>query len=597
MQGLDGSRPFVLLDDARAGGAGVSRLFTHPRGVITAHMIDQVPAALEQLRLAAALGRTAAGFISYEAGLALESRLRPLYQPPADDLPLIWMALFDSVEQLTPAQVASALPDAAGAWIGKPQPRIGYGEYQALVEQALALIAAGDIYQVNLTFQSLVHAEGDPLALYALLRRTSAAGWGGVVRTDRHWLLSASPELFFTVEGGVITARPMKGTAGRGANLVSDGEAVETLRTDPKQRAENLMITDLIRNDLSRVAEPGSVNVPSLFDVETYPTIHQLTSTVTARLDEGLSPVDVLAAIFPCGSITGAPKIRAMEVIAALEGEARGAYTGGIGWLNRDESGFNVAIRTLVLPQEPGPAMLGLGSGIVADSEPASEWGECLAKGAFVSAGNAPFDLIETMRFDPRDGIAYLALHLRRLEASASTFGFAFNRHNVRNELQAAVFTLRQPVRVRLLLGPSGATAIETAPLPPPVIQPVSVALALLPVSSSDFRLRHKTTARGFYDQARRASGAHEIVFTDAGGMLTEGSFTNIFVERDGLLLTPPLHRGLLPGTLRQHLIDEGRAIEADLTPRELAGGFFIGNALRGLMRAELVATPASAGL
>src|SRR3546814_933974 len=358
------------------------------------------------------------------------------------------------------------------------------------------------------------------------------------------------------------------------------------------------MIVDLIRNDLSRIAAVGSVETKSLFDIETYPSIHQMTSTVAAGLGKGRTAVDVLAALFPCGSVTGAPKIRAMEVIAEIEKEPRGVYTGSIGWVGPGgEGGFNVAIRTLVIPEEPGPARLSVGSAVVADSTADAEWRECLAKSAFAGSGNIPFDLIETMRFDPDEGIIHLSHHLERMEESARTFGFAFNRHDIRNELQAAVFTLRQPVRVRLLLGRSGAVAIETAPFPALPAEPVGVALATLPVSPGDFRLRHKTSSRRFYDEARIAAGTFEVVFTDPEGRLTEGSFTNLFVERGGLLLTPALQRGLLLGILRRTLIEEGRAVEADLTPADLAHGFYIGNALRGLVRAQLVASAAPPGL
>lgn len=591
MQGIDISRPFVLVDDARVSGAAGARLFTRPRGIISADTLDQVKSAFEQLRLASALGRTAAGFIGYDAGFALEPKLRPYYQYPDDGLPLLWMGLFDSVETFTPEAVEDMLPDPAGAWIGTPRPGIGYDEYEAMVGTIKSLIAAGDIYQANLTFRACADTMGTPLALYARLRKASQAGWGAIVHTGRQWILSASPELFFSAQDGRITTRPMKGTTPRLPDRERDRAAVEALRSSEKDRAENLMIVDLLRNDLSRIGVPGSVEVSSLFDVESYPTIHQLTSTVEAVLDEGRDSIDVLRALFPSGSVTGAPKVRAMEIIAETEKRPRGIYTGSIGWMApKGNGGFNVAIRTLVLPEEPGPALLGLGSAVVADSEAAAEWHECLAKGAFTYAGNVPFDLIETMRFDPGEGIEYLPLHLQRLERSAAAFGFAFNRHDIRNELQAAVLALRTPVKVRLLLGRSGAVAIETAPLPQLAEAEAPVAVRPLPVDPGDFRLCHKTSARGFYDDARKQAGTFEVIFVDSDGRLTEGSFTTIFVERDGLLLTPPLARGLLPGTLRQRLIEEGKAVEADLTPADLVPGFFIGNALRGLMRAQLVA-------
>jgi para-aminobenzoate synthetase/4-amino-4-deoxychorismate lyase len=490
---------------------------------------------------------------------------------------------------LDEAALLAALPDPAGAWAVPLRPRVTRAVYEDAVARVLGYIAAGDIYQANLSFRSDVAILGHPLALYAQWRRASRAGWGGVVWTGADWLLSASPELFFTLAGGTLTARPMKGTAPRGADHAADEAAKAALVANPKDRAENLMIVDLLRNDLSRVAAPGSVAVPALFTVETYPTLHTLTSTVTATLAPDRDAVDVIAAIFPCGSITGAPKIRAMEIIDEIEADARGPYTGSIGWLDpAGDAAFNVAIRTLAVKQGGTDAVIGLGSAIVADSTAASEWRECLAKGAFVNAGARPFDLFETMRFDARDGVADLDRHLARLKASADAFGFPFDRHHARNELQAATFRLRADARVRLRLSPSGALAIETRPLPAPVAGPVAVALRPRAVPAHDIRLAHKTSDRAFHDEARRAAGTFEVVFTDAGGFVTEGSFTNIFVERAGRLLTPPLARGLLPGVLRARLLAEGRAVEADLTAADLAEGFLVGNALRGLMPARL---------
>jgi para-aminobenzoate synthetase/4-amino-4-deoxychorismate lyase len=327
--------------------------------------------------------------------------------------------------------------------------------------------------------------------------------------------------------------------------------------------------------------------VPSLFAVETYPTVHQMTSTVTGALEDGLGPVDAIRALFPCGSITGAPKIRATEIIADLEPAPRGVYTGAIGRVAPDgEASFNVAIRTLTVPAGGSRARLGLGSGIVADSRPEDEWRECLAKGAFLT-GDTAFDLIETMRFDPQDGICDLDRHLARMKRSADALGFRFDRHDARNELQAATFRLREERLLRLLLSPSGAVAIEARHLPPHPEEPVPVAVAILPVAPDDFRLCHKTTDRAFYADARRQADAFEILFRDNDGFFTEGSFTHIFVEEeDGRLLTPPLARGILPGILRARLIEEGEAVEAEL--RELPSEFYIGNSVRGLIRATL---------
>ena len=351
------------------------------------------------------------------------------------------------------------------------------------------------------------------------------------------------------------------------------------------------MIVDLMRNDLSRVARAGSVAVPELFAVEPYPTVHQMVSTVTADLAEGRDALDVLAALFPCGSITGAPKIRAMQAIAEIEDSPRGLYTGAIGRLDANgDAMFNVAIRTLVWPEGETRATLGIGSGVVADSVAADEWDECLAKAAFLAGGRPDFDLIETMAFDPIEGIQHLEAHLARMKASAIALGFTFNRHDARNELQAATFRLRDARRIRLLLARSGALVVEVGPAPACFDGVMPVRVVPLPVSPLDLRLRHKTSARGFYDAARAAAGTGEVVFETPDGLLTEGSYTSLFVPRGDVLVTPPLSLGLLPGVLRAHLIETGRAIEGTLTRADLQDGFLLGNALRGLFRAEMVA-------
>jgi len=582
---IDATSPFVLLDDARAEGAQAARLYRRPVEIVETRIPEEVTEALERLRGAQHRGLHAAGFLSYEAGYALERNLAPLRSPaPPEAPPLLWFGLFDAPEDV--AHVEQIMPDAASAWVSAPQPRIERDAYEAAVLRIKAHIEAGDIYQANLTFAAEVRTAGSPLAVYTAIRSRARAGYGGIVFTGDHWLLSFSPELFFTIEGGRVTTRPMKGTAVRG---LDDAAAVEALKADPKQRAENLMIVDLLRNDLSKVSKPGTVKVPSLFQVETYPTVHQMTSTVTSQLEDGVDAVDVIEAIFPCGSITGAPKIRAMEILGEIENHRRGVYTGSIGSLSPDgDAAFNVAIRTLVMRRGSGHAVLGLGSGIVADSEAGEEWCECLAKGAFVAGADRSFDLVETMRFDPHDGVLELERHLARIKASAQELGFAFDRHSARNDLQAGTFRLREPRKIRLAVSRSGMVALEARPLPDPLPDPVEVAIAPLPVPSDDFRLRHKTTDRAFYDDARARSGKAEVLFEDPDGFLTEGSFTHIFVERDGRLLTPPLSRGLLPGVLRARLIEEGKAEEADLTPTDLAPAFYIGNAVRGLMRAVL---------
>lgn len=575
--------PFVLLDDARDGGAA-ARLYARPVGIVTAHRVDEVPVALDALRAARGRGLDAVGYLAYEAGAAFE----PGVPPRAVDGPLLWFGLFEGYETVGSDALLS---DPAGGWIGEMVPELDAARHAEQFAAVQALIEAGDLYQVNQTFRATAPVLGDPLALYAGLRARSRAGWGAVVATGDATILSLSPELFFALEGGKLTARPMKGTARREDDPAADARAARALRDDPKQRAENLMIVDLMRNDLSRVARAGSVAVPELFAVEPYPTVHQMVSTVTADLAEGRDALDVLAALFPCGSITGAPKIRAMQAIAEIEDSPRGLYTGAIGRLDANgDAMFNVAIRTLVWPEGEAQATLGIGSGVVADSVAADEWDECLAKAAFLAGGRPDFDLIETMAFDPLEGIQHLEAHLARMKASAIALGFRFDRHDARNELQAATFRLRDVRRIRLLLARSGALVVEVGPAPTRFDGVMPVRVVPLPVSPLDLRLRHKTSARGFYDAARAAAGTGEVVFETPDGLLTEGSYTSLFVPRGDVLVTPPLALGLLPGVLRAHLIETGRAIEGPLTRPDLRDGFLLGNALRGLFRAEMVA-------
>ena len=583
---ISADSPFVLLDDARPGG-GPARLYRHAVEQLQADRTNDVPALMTRLRTATHDGLHAAGWLGYGAGPAFEPKGGPVASGP---LPVAWFGLFEGYHEIANADLATLLPDPAGAWVGEPQPLVTRDTYFAAAAQVADYISAGDIYQANLTFQARVASEGDPLALYAAIRARAQAPFGALVRTEDAWLLSFSPELFFALEGGNLRARPMKGTARRGASPDADRAAIDMLRSDPKQRAENLMIVDLLRNDLSRIAVPGSVQVPERFVVETYPSVHQMVSGITATLAPGRDAVDAIEALFPCGSITGAPKVRAMQVIETVErGEPRGPYTGAIGRIDPGgDAMFNVAIRTLSAT-DGEPFRMGLGSGVVADSRAHEEWAECLAKGAFVTAGQRGFDLIETMAFDPRSGVVLLERHLERMRASAATFGFEFDRHAARNALQVATFRLLAPSRVRLLLAKSGAIAIEITAMPPAPNGPVEVAIAPLPVSPRDFRLNHKTTDRAFYDTARRASGAFETIFATPDGRLTEGSFTNLFVERNGILVTPRA-RGLLRGVLRDELIATGRAIEGELTAADLTQEFYIGNALRGLMIARMVA-------
>jgi len=598
-------QPFVLLDDARAEGAADALLYSGLREAFVAHRASEVEGALQAAETARRAGGELAGYIAYEAGLALEPKLAPLADARSGaNGPLVWLGLFDPPTRIAAGEVPEWLAEQAHgkASLGPLDPQLSPGAYVEAFDKLREAIHAGDIYQANLTYPLTGSYRGDPVELYRQLRRSGEAGYGGIVFDGSHWLLSLSPELFVSLDDeGRAKAKPMKGTRPRSAEPAFDAELAEELAASVKDKAENLMIVDLMRNDLSRVAVAGSVRVDAPFSVESYPTVHQMVSSVRAELLPDMGAMDLVRALFPCGSITGAPKIRAMELINQVERDARGPYCGAIGRIGPDgTAAFNVAIRTLRLtPIEnaQGSAVLGVGSAIVADSEPLAERRECEVKAGFARSSTpdhsaAGCDLIETMAFDPEIGIAMLELHLARMKKSAATLGFQFDRHAARNQIQALCFELEQPAKLRLLASRSGATALETQPMPAAFEAPLKVAALPHPLDPSDWRIIHKTTDRGFYDDALAAAqshGAGEAILVREDGLVTEGSFTNIFVERDGVLLTPAASLGLLPGILREYLIEKGKAREADLTLDDLAGGFQLGNSVRGLFSAELI--------
>jgi para-aminobenzoate synthetase/4-amino-4-deoxychorismate lyase len=556
----------VILDN------GVSRharaVFQKPRAVIGADRPDEVPGALAALEAALADGAHVAGWLGYELGYALEPRLAPR----APQGRLLRLGVF--------GPPAPSLPGPTGRAYAGPL-RLGWDApaYGRAFAQVKSFIAAGDIYQANLSFRAGFAFAGEPRALYETLRAASGAGHCAFVDDGARQIVSLSPELFFELTEGVFTVRPMKGTARR---MGDDPAERARLAASAKNRAENLMIVDLIRNDVARLAETGSVAVPRLFDVETYPTLHTMVSTVTARKRPGVGAGDILRALFPCGSVTGAPKIRAMEILRELEAGPRGPYCGAIGYFAPDGSArFNVAIRTLTITE--GRGELGIGGGVVQDSDAAREYDECLLKARFFEAARRPLELIETLRFE-KDFVR-LEAHLARMAASAPVFGLAFDAAAARAALQDAVAGRRGPSRVRLTLDEAGhhrASAHDLAPNPPHW----TYALSAARVHSADLLLRHKTNWRDLYDGEAARVGADEILFTNERGELTEGARSNIFVRRGDVLLTPPLAAGLLPGCLRAALIADGKAREAVLYPDDLEGEVLLGNSLRGLIPA-----------
>jgi para-aminobenzoate synthetase/4-amino-4-deoxychorismate lyase len=555
----------VILDDAIAVRR---RVYAGALAVIAADTPREVPAALAAVEAALAGGRHVAGWLGYELGTALESRFGG--QAPG---PLLRLGVFEG-----PGQAPAAQRRAYAGPLRLEWDAAAYGQRFAAVKD---YIAAGDIYQANLSFRARFAFAGAPRALYEQLLAQSGAAHCGFIDDGERQLLSLSPELFFDLAAdGTLTVRPMKGTRARGTD--DDAERA-ALAASPKDRAENLMIVDLIRNDLSRIAAPGSVAVSDLFRVETYPTLHTMVSTVTAtkRADAGVA--EILRALFPCGSVTGAPKIRAMEILRELETSPRGAYCGAVGYFSPDGAArFNVAIRTLTI--QDGEGELGIGGGVVQDSKADSEYAECLLKARFFEAARRPIELIETLRWDR--GFTRLDAHLARMEKSAAVFGLRFSEAAARAALEAAVAGRGGPSRLRLVLNEAGGHSASAHDLPP---NPGhwTYKLADQRTDSADLLLRHKTSWRELYDAPH--PGSDELVFQNVRGELTEGARSNIFIERDGLLLTPPLAVGVLPGILRAELIAQGRAREAVLTPGDLDGTVWFGNSLRGLIRARRV--------
>jgi para-aminobenzoate synthetase/4-amino-4-deoxychorismate lyase len=591
----------VLLHD-NAPDAGRSLLFEKPTRVLTTRKRAEVPALLREAEAQSRAGKHLAGYLSYELGLVFEERLAPLL-PEETAFPLFWLGVYDAPVEMDRIAAWRWLKERASrelVQVGDMRFSMARDEYGEAFRKVMDYIHAGDVYQINLTMCSRFRVQGDPLALYRDLCRNQPVAHGAFIASGEHHVLSLSPELFIENRGGRIVTRPMKGTAPRGATPAEDEEIKRALVADEKSRAENLMIVDLLRNDVGRIARMGSVKVESLFSVETYRSLHQMTSTVAAGLKPGLGFGDILRALFPCGSVTGAPKIRAMQIIHEVERGPRGLYTGSIGYLAPNgDFAFNVAIRTAVIDAS-GRGEVGIGGGIVADSQEESEFNECLLKLDFFRRATEPPGLIETMLHDER-GFWLLERHLARLSRSAAHFGYRYAREEAMAVLEQAVKGKPGALRVRLVLTPEGRMIAAAVPLP--AVKPLRFMLADDRMDSGDPLLRHKTTRRAIYDKPREEAakffGADEVIFRNERGELTEGSFTNIFIERGGMLLTPALSCGLLPGTLREQLLAEGRAHEAVLTPRDLSSAdrIYLGNSVRGLVPAEPVDHKTAASL
>jgi para-aminobenzoate synthetase/4-amino-4-deoxychorismate lyase len=566
----------VLVRDAASGRW---RLFERPLQVVTATRVEDVLEGLRTVeRECTEQHRYAAGFLSYEAAPAFD---RALKVRADDGFPLLWFGIYESVHERSLDELG---PASGGVFEETWEPSVSAARYAEVFERLQDLIRSGDTYQANYTYRLRSRLRSDPFALFLQLADSQSPPFGAYIETGDWTICSASPELFFHRAGHRIESRPMKGTAARGLWFEQDLDFARRLRGSEKERAENVMIVDMVRNDLGKVARPGSVRVTSLFDVERYPTILQLTSTVSAETHASL--VELMAALFPAASITGTPKARTMEIIAEVESAPRRIYTGTIGFVDPGgRAQFNVAIRTLLVNRRTGDAEYGIGGGIVADSSLEEEWKESQLKSRVLGALPPSFDLLETMLWKPDTGYLLLGRHLKRLLQSADYFGFAVDLVAVREQLEQHASGLpRAPHRVRLLVSRRGAAEISATPHDVD-LGFGEVTLAAAPIDPADPFLYHKTTNRTTYDQAIAARpGFSDVILFNPRNEVTESTIANLVVEIDGELLTPPTECGLLPGTLRAHLIDERRIRERAIPVDEMFGSAacYLLNSVRG---------------
>ncbi len=546
-----------------------ARGYASPVEIVSVSAIEDVRPALERVNGHVEAGLHAAGFLSYEAAPAFDSAMKTHPPGPA---PLLWFGIYEDFTE-HPQPAFAAAPGSSISW----DPLVGREEYEIAMGRIRQWLAAGDTYQVNYTFPMRAAVQDDPIELFARLYAAQPADFSAYLDTGRFKVLSLSPELFFKLDGDQIIARPMKGTASRGLAYDDDCERARLLQRSAKERAENVMIVDLLRNDLGRISRTGSVTVDSLFDAERYETLWQMTSSISAKTDVGLP--DIFAALFPCGSVTGAPKLRTMEIIHELERGPRGVYCGAIGWMAPDrQAEFNVAIRTMTIDTDTSEALYPIGSGITWDSLPQAEYDECLIKASVLNHHRPEFELLESILWDggccgaaASDGYFLLEEHLRRLSQSASYFGIALDLDLVRRLLVETAQTLasgRHKIRLRVVR--SGSVSIDQEPAVP--MLSLKVGLALDPVDSTDVFLYHKTTHRRHYESLKLARPElDDVLLWNERGEITESTIANVVIKREESWITPPVSCGLLPGVMRQHLLKTGEIREGVITKEDLA--------------------------
>jgi para-aminobenzoate synthetase / 4-amino-4-deoxychorismate lyase len=564
--------------------------------ILSADRVGDVPEVLDEADSAVAAGHWVGGWVGYEAAPAFDPTLRvlELTDTAFESLPLVWLAV-SRHRRAVPATTSGA--HRLGEW----QALTTETQHRRAVEAIRRRIEAGDTYQVNHTFLLEADFAGDAAAFYQRLVRSQSCGYGSFIDTGDWVVASASPELFFEWRNGVLTCRPMKGTVRRGRDTEEDHELRAWLEASEKNRAENVMIVDMVRNDLGRIAEIGSVEVPALFDSEKYDTLWQLTSTVTARPRPGTGLVDVFEALFPSASITGAPKVSTMGIISQLESHPRGVYCGAIGFGGPGPEGpewaFNVGIRTVLIDRRKEKAYYGTGGGITYDSEPADEYAEARLKAEVLGRTQGELKLLETTRWDPHLGARHLDRHLRRAATSAGYFDIPFDPAEVRASIARAVKGRSGPARIRILIDREGWVSVEVGDLAPDS-GPVRLAIDDRPIDRNSPFLYHKTTIRDAYTQASaRHPDADDVVMWNEADEVTETTIGNLALRIDGEWFTPPINSGLLAGTERAARLAAGELAERVLTLADLDRAEAVArlNSVRGWEECELMA-PGGAG-
>ncbi len=560
--------------------------FAAPVEVLATHDASDVSATLAEVQRRVHADKLyAAGYISYEAAPGFDSALKTL---PQGEMPLLCFGLYSQVERLSELPAPAAGDTPLLSW----QMSMSQDDYLVRFEAIKQQIALGNTYQINFTLRQRSDNLIDPWQFF--LRIANVAPYSAYIETDEHAIISISPELFFRLQGDRLTCQPMKGTAARGMTLTDDLAAREALYHSVKNRAENVMVTDMLRNDMGRVSVPGSVHVESLYDVTKYPTLWQMTSTVTATTHASIT--EIFSALFPCASITGAPKASSMAIISELEDSPREVYTGAIGYFSADQDAqFSVAIRTATVDKRSNAAIYGVGGGIVWDSDAEDEYRECLSKAKVLATtvADTEFELLESIGWSKDQSWLFLDLHLQRLSDSAKYFDFVFDRATIERELETLQSTFSdERYKTRLLLSRSGDVSVTAATLPNSFgLESRTIRLANEPVDAGNVFLYHKTTQRSVYDQALHdAAGCDDVLLWNTDGFITESCAANVVFDIGGEQYTPPVSCGLLAGTYRQYLLQQGKLQERAIHVDELSecSKVTLINSVRGRMSTTL---------